>query len=139
MTTPGDTMAALARDLNRIPASLQTQVRSRLARIGAKALERAQHNAAWSTRIPGAITVTPSTTVGRAGFQLRVSSEVPYARAYEGIAGNSSFRHPVYGHDWWVPQNTRPYALPAVLAEQDDARDAIAAAVDDAARSVGFH
>lgn len=118
-------------------------LRRKFAELATPVLAEARRRAGWSTRIPNAISVRPITdmTRGRVGVQLRVSlKEAPHARAFEGLGQGGEFRHPVYGRESgrWVTQQTRPYAYPAVHANEGRAQAACAAAADEATRECGF-
>lgn len=134
----------LARDLNRMGAAQRRRLRVKFTQIGQSALGDARSRAgSWSRRIPTAISTRPivDTTRGRVGVELRVSKDVPHARAFEGISqqGSSSyFRHPVFGRDQWVSQKTRPYAWPAAQSRAADARRAVEETFEAAARECGF-
>jgi hypothetical protein len=63
--------------------------------------------------------------------------KAPHARPYEGITSRgSTFRHPVFGHDVWVEQETRPFLFPAVEAKKDAAVDLVKQAVREAQASI---
>lgn len=137
-------MGRLARDLHKMEASGRRHLAARFATIGQPLLATARRNAGWSSRIPAAISVKgiANQNTARIGLQLRVSArDAPHARPYEGISQQGTdryWRHPVFGHDVWVSQQARPYAMPAVLERSDDARRAVLDAYEDAARDAGF-
>lgn len=134
----------LAKDLHRMGPAQRRRLRTEFTRIGQSALSDARSRAgAWSTRIPSAISTRPITdmTRSRIGVELRVSRNVPHARPYEGISQQGSasyFRHPVFGHDRWVSQKTRPFAWPAARGRSADAKRAVQQTYEDAARECGF-
>jgi hypothetical protein len=130
----------LAKDLHRMPDATKRHLRKTFTEAGQPMLTDARSRASWSSRIPGAISVTSTVTETRLSVQLRVSAkQAPHARPYEGLGQGGSFRHPVYGHrDRWVTQATRPYALPAVKAAGDKLIPAIGDAYESAARECGF-
>lgn len=132
----------LARDLHAMGPEIRRQLRDRLTAIGSPLLADARSRAGWSTRIPAAIAVKPLLSEARStvGVELRVTvgPNAPHARAYEGSGQAGTFRHPVFGRDRWVPQSTRPYAWPAVLAKRADAERLTADAVEAAARAASF-
>lgn len=67
----------------------------------------------------------------RPGVFITVSEgNAPHARPYEGITGGRVFRHPTFGGDPWVPQEARPYLVPALEANEGRAFSAIQHAVD---------
>jgi hypothetical protein len=130
----------LAKDLHKMPTATRQELRRTFTTAGRPMLEDARSRAGWSTRIPGAIALSSTVTEDRLSVQLRVNAQAaPHARPYEGLGGGGVFRHPVYGHmDRWVPQSTRPYAMPAVLAARDKLLPAINDAYETAARQCGF-
>ena len=146
MTYAGDgsfVFSQLARDLYLMGPALRRSMRQQITASAGGLLSDARNRAGWSTRIPGAIDVKPVVSDAReeVGLELRVrvSPEVPHARAYEGMGQGGTFRHPVFGdREVWVAQATRPYAWPAVLAHRDEIEAALLAAYEEAARSVGF-
>jgi hypothetical protein len=134
-------LAKLARDLHRMGPAGRRRLKKAFTDAGAPLQADARSRASWSSRIPGAISVRPlmSDVRGMVGVQLRVSAaNAPHARPYEGMGQGGTFRHPVYGHDVWVPQATRPYAFPAVKATADKILPAIGDAYEAAARECGF-
>jgi hypothetical protein len=137
-------MAQLARDLHKMEAAGRRRLKAEFTRLGQPVLAAARRNASWSSRIPGALSVRgiANQNSARIGIELRVSvSKAPHARAFEGISQQGSdayFRHPVYGHDRWVSQKTRPYMVKAVVQHGDDARRAVLDAYESAAKDAGF-
>jgi hypothetical protein len=122
----------LARTLGGVPAEFAAELRPALADIGERLKSRSQDNASWSDRIPGAhyIKVGLGSTTG--GVTVGVDQTIaPHARPYEGLSsgGHGFFRHPVYGHDWWVSEDTRPFLSPAVEATQPEMTDEIEALI----------
>lgn len=129
----------LIRDLGKIPPSLRKSLRPAIRAAAQPIVSDARQRASWSTRIPGAIKVSQTFSGRRAGVRIVVSSRrAPHARAYEGIGGQRVFRHPVFGHDVWVGQQTRPFLIPAVQAHAGTVRTAIAETVDRVVREHGF-
>lgn len=124
----------LARALGRMPAELRLELRPELRKAGQIVADQAKANASWSTRIPGAISVSTSTTSRTGGVAVRVDHiKAPHARPLEGVTGNGIFRHPVFGNrSNWVDQPTRPFLFPAVRAKQAEAKALIAEAVRSA-------
>lgn len=133
-------IAQLARDLYRMAPAGRRALRSRFIEIGQPVLQDAQSRASWSSRIPSALSVRATLRDDRVGVELRTSAAAaPHGRSYEGLGGGAQFRHPVFGNqENWVPQDTRPFALPAVRANEGRAAEACATAYDDAARECGF-
>lgn len=123
----------LAIAFGKMPPELRLELRPKLRAAGQIIANQAKANASWSSRIPGAITVTTSLTSRTGGVGIRVNStKAPHARPLEGITGNGVFRHPVYGQDVWVNQDTRPFLAPAVKAKEAEARSLISQAVHSA-------
>lgn len=123
----------LAEALREVPSDVRGELQKEMRGVGAQVLGTARANASWSSRIPRALTLR--TTFGRtAGVQIVARSAVaPHARVLEGITGNSTFRHPVFGDtDWWVTQATRPYLVDAVLGHRDEVVRAAEAAIEAA-------
>lgn len=129
---------SLAHDLGRIPAEFHREVRKRIRTVGQDLLHEAQGDASWSTRIPQALSLRVSLSERRPGVTVRASlAKAPHARVYEGIL-EDVFRHPVYGHPWWVKAPARPYLLPAVERVERDLANTITEIVDDVFRRVGL-
>lgn len=130
----------LAKDLHKMPPATVKQLRKTFVDAGQPMLADARSRAGWSTRIPGAISVSTTATETRLSVQLRVSAkQAPHGRPYEGLGQGGKFRHPVFGNrDRWVTQATRPYALPAVKDASDKVIPAINNAYESAARECGF-
>lgn len=137
MTVHFRSVSEFAAALGRVPAEIQATLRPRLVEAGNIVAEDARQNASWSSRIPGAISVSaPITRNG--GVLIRVDSEAaPHARPYEGLsAGGASgvFRHPVFDDPDipWQPQATRPFLQPAVDADRDEVVRLVEEAVHEA-------
>jgi len=143
MTSPVYEFQKLQRDLYRMGPASRRRLAKTFRDAGDPMLVSARARAYWSSRIPGAISVTATVgTNDRIGVQLRISAaKAPHARSYEGIEGNATFRHPVFGHidRRWPTENTRPYGWPAVRVAAGRIQPAIEAAFADAARECGFH
>ena len=108
--------------LNGLPADIQRELRPALKDAGDIVARQARANASWSSRIPGAISVRASFGARSAGATVVVdSAAAPHARPYEGVDGNSTFRHPVHGSDRWVSQTVRPFLMPAGRAKEREA------------------
>jgi hypothetical protein len=110
-----------ARTLGRIPVEMTRLLRPALTEAGQDLMRMSQENASWSTRIPAAhyLKVGLGSTTG--GVTVGVDSTLaPHARPYEGLSSGGSrgfFRHPTWGDDPWVQEDTRPFIAPAALAE----------------------
>lgn len=115
-----NSVRVLAREFGQVPFDLRRELRPRLRQAGDLIRSEAQANAAWSSRIPGAIRMTVSFASKTGGIRIYVDSKkAPHARPYEGAGRGgtsaSSFRHPVFGNrNNWVAQPTRPFLFPAV-------------------------
>jgi hypothetical protein len=125
----------VARQLASIAPEMRRGTTRAIVQGGAPIVAQAKANAAWSSRIPGAITMRPSYAGSRAGIYIRGDSKIaPHLRPYEGAPGNDTFRHRVYGRDVWVTQATRPVIAPAIRAGQPRVRAGIEQAISDALR-----
>jgi hypothetical protein len=133
-------MVQIARDMRALPEATRKSVRPKLRKAGQMVQREAQTNASWSSRIPATIKVVTSFRQDREGVTVRAGGpSAPHARPYEGLsARGSTYRHPVYGNDWWVAAPTRPFLFPAAEAAEGAVTDAIRTALDEAASSLGF-
>lgn len=134
-------VARFARQLGAMPATMLKRIQIEMQGVGEDVAADAKSNASWSTRIPGTIKAKASTPRGQSvRVQIKAGGpEAPHARPFEGIAGNSTFRHPVFGNrDNWVSQATRPFLMPAMNKNRDTLRKAIVTAVEDAASTAGW-
>lgn len=140
MTSP-DPMVQIARDMRRLEPETRKAVRPRLRRAGEVVAGQARRNASWSSRIPSTVKVVTSFRQNREGVMVRAGGpSAPHARPYEGItARGDSFRHPVFGRDWWVAQATRPFLFPALEAKAAEVESTVRGTLDDAAAAIGFH
>lgn len=122
-------VSELARTLGGVPTEMAAGLREELPHIGETLMRRSQDNASWSDRIPDAHYLKVGLGATTGGVTVGVDqTAAPHARPYEGLsAGGSSgfFRHPVYGNDWWVSQDTRPFLAPAVEETRPELTDAI--------------
>lgn len=137
-----DEIRRLIDDLGKVPKELKRELRPGLRKAAAPMLAAAKANASWSTRIPRATRISITFSGKRAGVAITVNkNRAPHARPYEmgsGSGRSAFFRHPVYGHDVWVSQKTRPFLWPAFVAHRDDAEREIADVVDTVTREAGF-
>lgn len=126
--------------LRAVPKELRKEVRRGLHKAGRIVRDDARRRASWSSRIPRSLGVRTAFSGKRTGVRVVADAKkAPHARPFEGIGGNSSFRHPVFGNrEKWVEQRTRPFLAPAMEANKGKARDEIRAAVDAALRRAGF-
>lgn len=133
MTIYFQSVSGLVAAFGKVPAEVRTAIRPAVREAGNLIAGKAKQNASWSSRIPGAISVTSSIT-SSGGAVVRVNSQTaPHARPYEGRGSPGGFfRHPVFGNrENWVPQQTRPFLKPAVESEADKAKALIATAVTE--------
>lgn len=127
----------LAANLRRLPAETRRELRPALRAAGEVVRASAARNASWSSRIPSSLSVVTSAVSTRSAVAVVARRAVaPHARPLEGVTGNATFRHPVFGRDVWVSQACRPFLRPAVAAEQGHVVDLLAASVDRALRSI---
>ena len=109
----------------------------------APVVAEAKSRAAYSTRIPGAISLRANTANRkRPGVVIRVSAaKAPHGRLLEGMARGHKdrIRHPVFGNrTTWVNQPTRPYLRPAIKGAHPKFLAATGEAVRAAAKKNGF-
>lgn len=140
MAVHHESIRGLARAIGKMPAELRLELRPKLRKGGDIVAAEAKANAgAWSSRIPGAISVSSNLSASRGGVVVRVSSKrAPHARPYEGLAKGGtrdSFRAPLFGdREHWYSHATRPFLMPALRAKRDAVKDVIREAVRTATR-----
>lgn len=134
-----DGVSLLVRDLQRIPVELRKELRPRLTAAGNEVLGDARANAAWSSRIPGALTLRVSFAGDRAGVYIEANAKrAPHARVYEGLVADV-FRHPLFGNrEAWFAQAARPFLLPAARGGFEAVVDAVDDAIDTVLTQHGF-
>jgi len=131
----------LQRDLRDLGPEIRKELNDEIKGIADKMLTSAKRNASWSSRIPGALSV--SVTTSRVGVKAS-RRKAPHARAFEGVrragfGATSSFRHPVYGNrNVWVSQPTRPFLAPAIIEHREAFFAQAGEAVTNAARTAGW-
>lgn len=141
MTGPGsDPLVQISRDMRALPDTTRRKVRPRLRKAGEQVAAKARQNSTWSKRIPGTVRVQVSFRRNREGVTIRAGGpKAPHARPYEGLsARGNTFRHPVWGHDWWVTQPTRPFLIPAAQANKSQIDADVRKTLDDTATELGF-
>lgn len=140
VTDPSEAIGRLVKELGKFPPELRKAMRPALKAAAEPIVADAKARASWSTRIPRAISLGVRFGRRDPGVSIRVRRGVaPHGRAHEGITGNATFRHPVFGHrDRWVDQGTRSYLAPAAEAGMDGALAATVETVDQVARDLGF-
>lgn len=136
----GNAIRRLIREHGKFPADLRKALRPAMREAAQPVLGDARRRSGWSTRIPKALRLSTSFTRKQAGVSIVVDrSRAPHARPIEGIRGNRSFRHPVYGNrDRWVEQSTRPFLVPAADMHGRRVVEAVNKTVDDAASKAGY-
>lgn len=128
------TLRLLVHELGAMPPAIRTGLRVGFRKAGMGVMADAKTNAAWSSRIPAAMSLRTSTKSANAGVFIRVDAKkAPHARPYEGFGNRgTSFRHPVYGNrENWVTQATRPFLYPAAVK----GRAAVMAAAENAVKA----
>lgn len=131
----GSELRAFVSRVGRVPDAVARRLRPKLRRAGDVVKAGAASRASWSSRIPGALFVRVNLTGGSStGVRVGVrESQAPHARPYEGILGNSMFRHPLFGnYDRWFDEATRPFLAPAAQAARPQVLREVADAVDEA-------
>lgn len=137
----------IAADMRALPEATRRAVRPRLRAAGGLVVNKAKINAAWSTRIPGTVRMQTSFRQGREGVVVIAGGRsTPHARPFEGFSGYAKFRHPVFADrerhtskGWtWVTQPTRPFLFPAAKETEAETTSQVRAALDDAAKDIGF-
>lgn len=144
-------VVAIRDALNRMPAQLQRQTRTALRLASEPIVADAKRRAAWSSRIPGAISSRVRFAGKKAGVRITVSARrAGHARPYEGLMARQrdsrrvGFRHPVFAaggfrQQWtWVNEPFRPFLAPAVEAGIPGVEKSLLSAVDDVLRRNGF-
>jgi hypothetical protein len=130
----------LIRDLGAIPPAVRRTLRPAVLEASQPILARMRAHASWSSRIPSAISVRPSTTA--AGVEFRVSAaRAPHARPYESgsLRNPGMVRHPVYGNrEVWAQTPIRPFFYRSVAEGADELVDHLGDAVMRAAQQHGF-
>lgn len=111
----GGAVARLVASLDQVPPELRASVRRAMKPIGEQVVNEARGNAGWSSRIPGSISLRVSFARNPGVSIFAGRGKAPHGRPFEGIRGNASFRHPVFGNrSVWVAQATRPFLRPAL-------------------------
>ena len=140
MSVQRQELQSLIRDLGAVPPAVNRALRAGgMVRAGQPALQEVRRRAGWSSRIPGATTLSPSTG-SRPGVRIRTSAaKAPHARPYEHDGSPGVFRHPVYGNRRnWVPEEARPFFYSGVAAAADQVAEAVAEIVVGVAEQHGF-
>jgi hypothetical protein len=115
----------------RLPDALRRGVRAAAEPVAAGI--RAE--AAWSTRIPGAVSVRVEGNAAVVSIDSRIAPEAGPLNN-RGQAG--TFTHPVYGNDWTVEQQARPFLVEGALRGQAEADRRVAAMLTQWERNAGF-
>lgn len=133
-------VAILNDRLRKIPAEFKREARGLLRAAGQTVLGDAKQRAsAFSTRIPGALSLRVTTTGKRPGVAVVASlKKAPIARAMEGFL-DPSWKHPVFGdRNWWVEQDAHPYLWPAMQAAGAQLSQDIKDVINDVHRRAGL-
>lgn len=129
----------LVSDLGKLPAEMRKEMRPALKASANAPLMAARRNASWSSRIPGATTITTSFTKRAAGVGLKVNkNKAKQARAYENMGKPGQFRTKVFGNDAWVSRTARPFLWPAAEPWLETVDKTVGEVVDTAAHKYGF-
>lgn len=133
-------LEALIRDLGAIPPDMRRSMGPAVRKAAEPVLSQMKSNASWSTRIPGAISVTAGFGASISGVTFRVNAgRAPHARPIEHDGAAGTFRHPVYGNrENWVSQAARPFFYRAVQEKADEVVNSLADVVTEVAQRHGF-
>ena len=154
-----------ARQIRSQDRALWTQMRHEMKDVADVVARDARSRASWSTRIPGTIRTSATLT----GATVTAGGKnAPHAAPYEvgsKRSGAGEFRHPVprgrtplyrgrayksgrRSSTWvdgngneavWVNQKTRPYMVPALMANLSTVERGLDRLVEKYARQCGFH
>jgi hypothetical protein len=92
--------------------------------------------AAWSTRIPGAVSIQVS---GSGVATVTVDPNIaPEAAPLNNRGQSGEFTHPVFGNEWTVQQRARPFITPGARRGQAEADRRVAAMLTQWERNAGF-
>jgi len=118
--------------LRRLDPEAAKQLQKEMRTVANRVVIQAKGNASWSVKIPPSIRAS-STAKGAA---VRVQSSNRLAVLNEL---GKTWRHPLFGnHDWFYPQNARPFVKPAVDAQRAGIAQQAGEAIRRAIRSAGF-
>jgi hypothetical protein len=133
----------LAVNLERMPLTLRSRLRPVVKAGAASVAAQAKANAAYSSRIPGAISVRSrlgSDATGVGSTVVVSAAKAPEARVLElgntNSTSTTTFRHPVFGGDRWVTQDMRPFLFPALASKRKAIEAGVAAAIEAAQREL---
>lgn len=128
------------RALGKAGPELRKELRPQLRAAGSVIRNDMRSRSAYSSRIPGAIGMTLRFDARGGGIRFSVNAKrAPHARVLErgNLGGRATtFRHPVFGRDWWVSQATRPFFFPALIAGRGVVKQRISDAVKASLRKV---
>lgn len=133
-------LSALARDLRDTDRELRKSLLRRVRAAANPARDAVRREAAFSTRIPGAVGVRSSYAAKGAKIRVVVDArKAPHARPINNRDRSGTFRHPVYGNrDVWVAQQADPFMARAASRVGPEVFRGIAKVYDDIAREAGF-
>ena len=127
-----DSVKELVGVLGRLGPEIRADLEPTMHDAGEILADRARSNASYSSRIPGAVYVrTPLSSIAAVVVGVDAGA-APEARVLElgnaGVGG-PTFRHPVWGNDWRVVQDTQPFLMPALNETQVEIEALIAESV----------
>jgi hypothetical protein len=129
----------MALRLERMPLEVRKRLKVVVKAGAVSVAAQAKTNAAYSSRIPGAVRVRSKlgTELTGVGATVVVSAaKAPDARVLElgntDSASTATFRHPVFGRDVWVSQPMRPFLFPALESKHKGIVESIYAAIESA-------
>lgn len=138
---PGE-LGKLVADLKELEGGkkIVAGLRKNLKAAAEPAASQVRANAAFSSRIPGAVGVRPAFTAkGGARVSIFVSRKTaPHARPIENTGSPGTFQHYTFGREPLVTQPARPFFFTELAQHMDDVEKAVLSAMDDAARAAGF-
>lgn len=135
-------VARLVEALGVLSVGTREALRPALVAAGDIVAEQTRENAAFSSRIPGAVYVKAPLTA-RSPVVVGINAILaPEAKPLEvgnvGSRSSTSFRHPVFGRDDWVAQDMHQSLFPAVRDKTPEVTTAVAGAVAAFVASTGF-
>lgn len=136
-------LARLAKNLKAADPALRRMLTKELKAAAKPVADqvRAEAESMGLHRAAGAVSVRFNGGARRAGVTVAVSSKkAPYAEAINGGSqGRRTVnRHPVFGHDVWVNQPTRPFFSRAIAESSPKVGQAMVDAMARVAREAGF-
>lgn len=143
-----DPVRVEAEDLRQLVADLKeladgkAQVKALRKALTAAAVpvqQQVRANASWSSRIPAAVGSRARFTAKKVGVSVYVNRrKAPHARPIENDGQAGTFLHPLFGRPRQVPQRARPFFFDETASHMPQVEQAVAEAMEEAARSAGF-